>query len=520
MFDVHSDANHGSQLESLFSRRDLLDSLATGLLLFGSDGSLLDSNRAGLDLLGITRDQLAGTAVSDPRWGAVHEDGTQYPADERPTMVTIESGEPCSDVIVGIDNPGMARRWLSNSTYPITFEGSVTGVLSSLVDVSNRVQKEHLLRLLTGVNRVVMSASHESDPLQSLCTTLVEQGHYVLAWVGVASSVQEGAVDIAGAAGVADYLYEGMISWSGSKEAGLGPVGTALRTGTTQLLNDLPNEAPSESWRERASQFGLMSCVAIPFAPGGRRAVLAIYDRHIYAFDETTVRGLEEIAREAEFGIAHVLSMKRLEASLEGTIAALARMTETRDPYTAGHQLRVGSLGSSLGAAIATQHGLDATMIELVRQSGEVHDIGKIAVPAEILSRPGRLSPLEFEMVKRHTLVGYDILSKASLPWPIAEVALQHHERMDGSGYPNGLVGGEIILPARIIAVADVVEAMTQHRPYRPGLGIDIALAEVTAGAGTLFDADVVESCLAVFEAGFSFVTSPSSRVADSSGTD
>jgi PAS domain S-box-containing protein len=508
MFDVRSGADHESQLESLFARRELLDSLATGLLLFGNDGNLLDCNRAGLDLLGITRDQLAGLAVSDPRWGAVHEDGTQYPADERPTMVTMESGEPCSDVIVGIDNPGMARRWLSNSTYPVTFDGSASGVLSSLVDVSNRVQKEHLLRLLTGVNRVVMSASHESDPLQSLCTTLVEQGHYALAWIGVASNVQEGEINIACAAGVTDYPYDGMVSWSGSKETGSGPVGTALRTGITQVLNDLTNESLFGPWRERASQFGLTSCVAIPFAPGARRAVLAIYDRHIFAFDETTVQGLEEIAREAEFGIAHVLSTKRLEAALDGTIAALARMTETRDPYTAGHQLRVGSLGSSLGAAIATQHGLDAKMIELVRQSGEVHDIGKIAVPAEILSRPGRLSSLEFELVKRHTLVGYDILSQASLPWPIAEVALQHHERMDGSGYPNGLLGGDIILPARIIAVADVVEAMTQHRPYRPGLGIDIALAEVTAGAGTLFDADVVKSCLAVFEAGFTFGTS------------
>jgi HD-GYP domain-containing protein (c-di-GMP phosphodiesterase class II) len=184
-------------------------------------------------------------------------------------------------------------------------------------------------------------------------------------------------------------------------------------------------------------------------------------------------------------------------------------MTENRDPYTAGHQIHVGALGSSLAAAIATECGLDLKMIELIRQSGDVHDIGKIAVPSEILTKPGRLSPLEFEMVKQHTLAGYDILSRASLPWPIAEVAVQHHERLDGSGYPNGLPGDQIILPARIIAVADVVEAMSQHRPYRPGLGIDKALAEVTEGAGTRFDADVVKCCLAVFEAGFTFEAGP-----------
>jgi HD-GYP domain-containing protein (c-di-GMP phosphodiesterase class II) len=170
--------------------------------------------------------------------------------------------------------------------------------------------------------------------------------------------------------------------------------------------------------------------------------------------------------------------------------------------------------------AIATQYGLDIKMIELIRQSGDVHDIGKIAVPSEILTKPSRLSPLEFEMVKLHTVVGYEILSKASLPWPIAEVALQHHERLDGSGYPYGIPGGEIILPARIIAVADVVEAMTQHRPYRPGLGLDKALAEVSAGAGTLFDADVVESCIAVFEAGFTFANPSSSRASDPSKID
>jgi HD-GYP domain-containing protein (c-di-GMP phosphodiesterase class II) len=144
-------------------------------------------------------------------------------------------------------------------------------------------------------------------------------------------------------------------------------------------------------------------------------------------------------------------------------------------------------------------------LITLIRQSGEVHDLGKVAIPSEILNKPGRLSALEFEIVKGHTTVGFEILSKASLPWPIAEVALQHHERLDGSGYPNGLRANEIIQPALIIAVADVVDAMTQHRPYRPGHGLDAALSEVGSGAGKLYDSDVVEACLAVFKNGFTF---------------
>lgn len=229
--------------------------------------------------------------------------------------------------------------------------------------------------------------------------------------------------------------------------------------------------------------------------------MLVVYRRHISAFDDSAVRGLEEIVRESEFGVAHMRSVAKLKQALEATLSSLGQMTETRDPYTAGHQTRVGSLG----AAIATHLGLDANMIELIRQSGDVHDIGKIAIPSEILTRPGRLSTLEYDMVKTHTTVGFAILSKASLPWPIADVALSHHERLDGSGYPSGLLADEIILPARIIAVADVVEAMTQHRPYRPALGLDMALAEVAKGAGTLFDREVVKSCRVLFESGFTF---------------
>jgi HD-GYP domain-containing protein (c-di-GMP phosphodiesterase class II) len=136
-----------------------------------------------------------------------------------------------------------------------------------------------------------------------------------------------------------------------------------------------------------------------------------------------------------------------------------------------------------------------------------VHDIGIIEVPSDILAFPGGLTTEQFDIVKNHTVVGADVLSQASLPWPLAEIALQHHERLDGSGYPSGLRGDEIIMPARIMAVADVVEAMTQTRPYRPALGIEAALAEITAGAGSKYDARVVSSCVAVINAGFVFET-------------
>jgi len=493
---------HGAQLtqlQPLLYTGDFLDSVNTGLVLYGVDGRILDVNSAAETLLGASAKDLAGKSSAELCWNGVHEDGTAFPADQHPVEVALRTGEVNSDVVMGIDIPDRRRRWLSIDTWPIILEGQLRGVVSAFDDVTLRLQQYHSLALLTNVNRLVMSASDESASLQQLCGALVEHGRYALAYVAYPSGHDSRGVDITHSAGKVDYLFDGMVSWSGDEAIGLGPTGTALRTGTTQVTKDFAHAAGFEPWRARAATFGLGSSVAIPFAPGERLAVLAVYDSHAFTFDEATVAGLEEIVKEVEFGIVHVRVLEQLSAALRGTIAVLARITESRDPYTAGHQLHVGSLA----AAISMRLGLDAGEVELIRLSGEVHDIGKTAIPAEILTKPGRLSPLEYELVKRHAQIGADILAGAALPWPIAEVALQHHERLDGSGYPSALRAGDIILPARIIAVAEVVEAMTQHRPYRAGLGIERALAEVEGGSGTRFDADAVSACVSVFEEGY-----------------
>jgi HD-GYP domain-containing protein (c-di-GMP phosphodiesterase class II) len=189
-------------------------------------------------------------------------------------------------------------------------------------------------------------------------------------------------------------------------------------------------------------------------------------------------------------------SYVKLRRALEGTIHALISAVEMRDPYTAGHQQRV----TQLACAIANEMGLPEEQIEGIHMAGLVHDIGKINVPAEILSKPGRLNDLEFGLIKTHSQVGHNILNGTiEFPWPIAQIVLQHHERMDGSGYPVGLSGEEIILEARILAVADVVEAMASHRPYRPARGIDQALEEISQNRGILYDPEVVDACLKLF---------------------
>ncbi len=210
-------------------------------------------------------------------------------------------------------------------------------------------------------------------------------------------------------------------------------------------------------------------------------------------------RSLAEV-EQAQEELRH--SYAQLRRAFEGTIQILTSAVEMRDPYTAGHQQRV----TRLACAIAEEMGLSDERIEGIRMAAVVHDVGKIAVPAEILSKPGRLDDLQWGMIKVHPQVGYDILKPVEFPWPVAQIVLQHHERLDGSGYPQGLSGEEIILEARILAVADVVEAMASHRPYRPARGIDKALEEISQNRGVLYDPEVVDVCLKLFtEKGFRF---------------
>jgi len=217
-----------------------------------------------------------------------------------------------------------------------------------------------------------------------------------------------------------------------------------------------------------------------------RSVANALRRRELEIANRAYREGLEQMVAERTF---------QLKEALDGIIHAIASTVEIRDPYTAGHQLRV----AGLAFAIAREMGFSKAQAEGVRVAGTIHDLGKISVPAEILSRPGLLTEMEFEIIKTHPQAGYDILKDMKFPWPLARIVLQHHERMDGSGYPQGLSGENTLMEARILAVADVVEAMASHRPYRPALGIDVALKKISKNKGVLYDPEVVDACLKVF---------------------
>ena len=192
----------------------------------------------------------------------------------------------------------------------------------------------------------------------------------------------------------------------------------------------------------------------------------------------------------------------RIHRSLFGTISALSRTIEARDPYTAGHQNRVAQLAVAIGENMA----LPQEQLKGIEMGAIVHDIGKIYVPGEILTRPGKITPEELALIRTHSEVGYQIVSGVEMAWPVADVVHQHHERIDGSGYPQKLRGNEICLEARIVAVADVIEAISSHRPYRPALPLEVGLEEIEKYRGVRYDADVVDACVAVIRKdGFSF---------------
>ena len=225
-------------------------------------------------------------------------------------------------------------------------------------------------------------------------------------------------------------------------------------------------------------------------------------------------------------GIAEdITERKRIEADLKrngaqveramyGTIEVIATMGAMRDPYTIGHEERVGEIA----AAIATELGFDAHRVEGIRVAGYLHDVGKIGVPPEILGKSRRLTPEEFALVKTHAQASYEILKGVEFPWPVAEMARQHHERFDGSGYPRGLKGGEILPEACILGIADTIEAIASHRPYRPGLGLEAALREIEKNRGKLYEPAAVDACLRLFrEKGYQ-LPSGKSRLANAGG--
>ena len=413
---------------------------------------------------------------------------------------------------------GMHRR-KDGTTFPVEVSSKFIELdkpyaLSIIRDITERKRTEaaivhanRALATLSAVNHSMVYAKDEDELLQSICNVIVKQHGYRLAWVGYAK--ENWSIKI-----MAYASHNGTMqsTWA-EDERGMGPGGHAIQSCEPQVCQDIANDPYCRPWREEAIKHGYASSIALPLLTskehGEAFGVLAVYAEEKNAFTTEEVKLLEEMAEDTAFGIrtlrmtiereslqgAQIQAGERLKRALNGTIQAIALTVEKRDPYTAGHQERV----SRLCVAIAADLGLPAEQIEGLRLGAMIHDIGKIYVPAEILNRPGRLTQYEYEIIKSHPLVGHDIMKDIEFPWPIAQMIWQHHERLDGSGYPQGLKGDEIILEARIITVADVVEAMSSHRPYRPALALNGAFSHIQEKRGIYYDPAIVDACFDLF---------------------
>jgi PAS domain S-box-containing protein len=359
------------------------------------------------------------------------------------------------------------------------------------------------LKMLSESNVALLNAQTEVVLLKEYCRIAVETGGYQMAWICVADNGPDKNVKVISHFGVDDgHLDAVNITWKES-EHDQGPTGLAIRSGQVQFVENMSHNYIKSLWRDEALKCGFQSSIAVPFKlPNEAMACLTLYSvkPNIWSIPERNL--LQEMAADLAFGIAALQTaiakiqyQVSLRESLEQTIQVIADTGEERDSYTAGHQRRVAEICSK----IATELGLSADRIHGLHLAATIHDLGKIGIPAEILSKPRRLTAMEFGLIKEHATIGYNILKGVGFPWPIAQIILQHHERIDGSGYPLGLKGDAMLLESKILAVADTVEAMASHRPYRAALGIEAALNEINALRGVTLDTQVVDACLRVF---------------------
>ncbi len=356
-----------------------------------------------------------------------------------------------------------------------------------------------------------LQLSDKEGKLQYICEAITDKFPFVFAWVSVAEDGLDKPLTIlASASRAKDRINELKLRWSADDKFGQGVTGACIRTNEVQIIRDVDASPLYDSWFEVAKRAGVRSVMAIPFPPTGVRAgALTVCAAHPSAFGAETLQMFQCLVAE----IGHVFQTLDQEQSIEvgrisldeaqtqlynvlsATVTAIAATLAARDPFTADHADKVGYLACAIGKEM----GWSESRLQGLGMASALHDIGKIGIPLEILTKPSLLSKAEFALICMHPEIGYSILKGIPFPWPIADIVHQHHERLDGSGYPFGLKADAILIESRIVAVADIVEALTSHRPYRPAFGVDVALEEIGRQAGTLLDAEVVRICQALF---------------------
>jgi PAS domain S-box-containing protein len=457
------------------------------MLGYGSSQEALSSIKNLAYDVWVTAEERAAYVVELEEQGEIHDRPTQFKRNDGSVIwVAMTARRVCG----AEGQPAYYQGYFENLSEKMRLESEL-----------NRHLRE--VKLLSEMNGALLRARSEKDLLEAYCRIIVETGGYRMAWVGFAQTEPEKRVVPVAWYGHEDgFLSEIKVMWDGSARS-KGLTGRAIISGEIQAAQDFDTDRDLLVFHEEAARRGFKSSIAVPFhlSPDSM-ACLSAYGATKSTWSEAERKLMDQVASALGFGIntlrtgiAKAKSERALRVSLEQTIQVIAGTVDQRDPYTAGHQRRVADLCMH----IARKMGLPEDRVHGLRLAASIHDLGKVGIPAEILSKPGPLTAIQYSLVKEHAQMGYDIVRSVRFPWPIAEMVLQHHERMDGSGYPNGLVGDQILLESRILAVGDVVEVMATHRPYRASLGVEAALEEISRGRGKVFDADAVDACLRVF---------------------
>lgn len=364
------------------------------------------------------------------------------------------------------------------------------------------------LKILSESNAALLYSETEQRLLHEYCRIAVETGGYRMAWIGFAQDITNKSVVPMAQFGDTDNCTElGNITWA-VEDFENGPAGRAIRTMKVQVCEDIAADPTMKFWRNDALKCGYRSLIVLPFVLSeDATACFSLFGTTAHSWTAPEIDLLIEVSADLAFGIkalrtaiAKAHHQEKLRISLEQTIQVIAETIGQRDSYTAGHQRRVASICAKVGIEM----GLSEDRVHGLHLAATIHDLGKIGIPAEILVKPSKLSAMEYGLIKEHVNIGIKILEHVEFPWPITEIIWQHHERLNGTGYPRALKEDKLLLESKILAVADVVEAMASHRPYRPSLGIDAAIHEIITNRATLFDPEVVDVCVKVFkEKGF-----------------
>jgi len=479
--------------------RAIFENTGAATLIIDKDLTITNVNEEGQKLLGYTREELIGKKWTDFIPDSKVATMQEYHNKRLLNLVAV----PLKYQTQLVDRHGNYRDGL----VAVDIISGTNRSVVNFIDFTEFNRLDRALKALSGVNMAMVQAEREEDLVRNVCQKLVETTGYSLAWAGFLQEDQQQTVKIIASAGKEDgYLAKLNISLQ-DPVRGNGPAATAIRTGQQVILQDFRKDDSIRPWLTDALRHGFKSGMAIPLMADNKAfGVLCVYSGETDRFDSEEEILILEMANDLAYATMSLRnrtekmqtaeelkkSLTQMRHILMQFVTSLGNTTDIRDPYTAGHQRKV----ALLAAAIAAEMGLSKDQIEGISVMGNLHDVGKIYVPIEILNRSGKLSEIEFALIKAHSQAGYDIVRDIEFPWPVAAVILQHHERMDGSGYPRGLTGEDILVEARILGVADVVEAMASHRPYRPALGIEIAMEEISQNSGILYDPAVVNACL------------------------